>query len=106
MATVAMKRGASVEVEAIVVPKWLWALLIVATLGAMNHTAQLYVNASRIDDIREVLMRQQGQLDTIAGLVGEATRVGQELDSIRRILGDVRDDVIDLKARQPGDIEL
>jgi hypothetical protein len=95
------------DLETVVMPKWMWALICGAVLGATVHTVQLSVNTGRLSDVKEAMQKQQSQIDVLAKItadrgpvISEVSNIGADVDSIRKMLTEVRDDVLLLKAQR------
>jgi len=92
--------------DAIVMPKWLWAILGVAVAGAVIHSVQLGVNSNRLDNVSDILARQQTQIDAALGVIAdrgpaisEVKELSRDIEGLRELVTEVRDDVLTLKVK-------
>lgn len=92
--------------EAVFIPKWLWGVLVGASIAAAHHSVMLHVTASEVKTLKAGHLQQSELLSSIQDAQTQHSAVIATLGSLKNqcttmnsTLQQVRDDVIVLKTR-------
>jgi|SaaInlV_165m_DNA_1040744.scaffolds.fasta_scaffold21929_3 hypothetical protein len=92
--------------EAVFIPKWLWGVLVGASIAAAHHSVMLHVTASEVKALQaghlqhsELLMAIQTAQTQHSAVIGTLGSLKNQCVTMNTTLQQVRDDVIVLKTR-------